>query len=147
MPIFDLNKKSDIQNLKEYLNKAYEKKHILRVQQVRPRRSLKQNSYVHLLLSIVAIEMGESLEYVKQEVFKRIVNPDIFYKVEVTKNGQKKIVLRSSADVDTKEMTTAIDRFRDFVLKELNIATPDASKPDELVKAQIEVEKNKRYLY
>ena len=41
-------------------------------------RSTSQNRYLHLLIGLVALEVGETVEYVKANHFKRMVNPDIF---------------------------------------------------------------------
>lgn len=90
------------------------------------RRSISQNSYLHLILTWFAIETGYTLEEVKQEIFKKYVNPNLFYE------GQKEkihgIIIdqwRSTASLDTKEMTLAIERFRDFSSKELGIYLPE----------------------
>ncbi|MFA6619486.1 MAG: hypothetical protein WCT23_10585 [Candidatus Neomarinimicrobiota bacterium] len=75
-------------------------------------RSLNQNSYLHLLFGIFAIEYGCSIRFVKDRFFKETVNPDLF----VTKRRDKIlgdiIELRSSADLTVEEMMTAIDRFK-----------------------------------
>lgn len=80
------------------------------------KRTIRQNAYVHLLFSWFGLHFGYTLEEVKQEIFKKQVNPDIFY------NGDKKGIVtieqwRSTADLDTGEMTIAIERFRDFSAK------------------------------
>ncbi len=77
------------------------------------KRSIAQNSYVHLIFGWFALEFGYTLEEVKQEIFKKEVNPDIFY------DGDKEGIVtipkwRSTASLKTDEMTLAIDRFRDF---------------------------------
>lgn len=57
------------------------------------------------------MQTGNTLAEVKTEYFKKYCNPEIF----VTRRTDKMLgdveVLRSSADLDTAEMTTAIDRF------------------------------------
>lgn len=80
------------------------------------KRSISQNSYMHLIFSWFGLEFGYTLEEVKQEIFKREVNPEIFY--DGDKDGIVTIQKwRSTASLDTGEMTLAIDRFRDFSAK------------------------------
>ena len=44
----------------------------------KPKRSLSQNNYLHLILSWYALEYGETLDYIKVEVCKKQLNKDIF---------------------------------------------------------------------
>ena len=92
------------------------------------KRSTAQNSYLHVVLGAVALFVGESLEYVKQEVYKRMVNPDI-YVVEKDNPTLGHIVsLRSSRDLNKEEMSLSIDRFRKWAAEQ-GIYTPS---PDDL---------------
>ena len=75
-------------------------------------RSKNQNSYLHLLLGVVAMETGNTLEDVKREYFKDLVNPDIFRYYRTDNRGNTIRVYRSSADVSKEEMSMAIDRFK-----------------------------------
>ena len=87
------------------------------------RRSTAANNYLHVCLGAVALFVGESLEYVKQEIYKRMVNPDI-YVVEKDNPTLGHIVsLRSSRDLDKEEMSVSIDRFRKWA-SEQGIYTP-----------------------
>lgn len=92
------------------------------------RRSSAQNNYLHTILGAVALFVGESLEYVKQEIYKRLVNPDL-YVVERDNPTLGHIkVLRSSRDLDKEEMSVSIDRFRKWAAEQ-GIYTPS---PDDL---------------
>ena len=87
------------------------------------KRSTAQNSYLHVVLGAVALFVGESLEYVKQELYKRTVNPDI-YVVEKDNPTLGHIVsLRSSRDLNKEEMSVSIDRFRKWAAEQ-GIYTP-----------------------
>lgn len=87
------------------------------------KRSTAQNSYLHVVLGAVALFVGESLEYVKQEIYKRVVNPDL-YVVERDNPTLGHIkVLRSSRDLDKEEMSISIDRFRKWAAEQ-GIYTP-----------------------
>lgn len=70
-----------------------------------------QNRYAHLLMGIVAMEVGESLEYVKETYFKRLCNRDIFVVDRADKYAGQVEVLRSVTDLSKEEMSIAIDRF------------------------------------
>lgn len=92
------------------------------------KRSSAQNNYLHCVLGAVALFVGESLEYVKQEIYKRMVNPDI-YVVEKDNPTLGHIVsLRSSRELNKEEMSVSIDRFRKWAAEQ-GIYTPS---PDDL---------------
>lgn len=108
-------------------------------------RSSKQNSYLHTIIGIVAMETGVTLEYAKQNYFKVLVNPDIFL-VEIPDPyvGKAK-VLRSSADLTKEEMSTAIDRFKRWAYEQ-GIAIPEQGDDELLKEAMIEMGRNRAYI-
>lgn len=75
-------------------------------------RSPNQNRYLHLLLGVVAIETGNTLEDVKREYFKNLVNPEIFRSYKTDTRGNSIAVYRSTTAVSKEEMSIAIDRFK-----------------------------------
>ena len=81
------------------------------------KRSISQNSYMHLLFGWFGLNFGETLEEVKQDIFKKVVNPEIFYDGDKEYFNTKVDKWRSTASLDTGELTIAIDRFRDFSAK------------------------------
>jgi hypothetical protein len=110
------------------------------------KRSISQNSYLHLILAFFGIETGYTLEEVKQEVFKKHVNSALFYEGEF--DGVVKIERwRSTADLDTAEMTLAIDRFRNFSSQELGIYLPEPSDLVLLQEIENEISKHKNQEY
>ena len=86
------------------------------------------------------------MEYIKQEFFKRHVNPDLFLREKEGNGIGRYYILRSSAELDTKEMTTAIDRFRDWASKEVGIYLPSPDEHGLLGEMEREVEMNKRWI-
>lgn len=70
-----------------------------------------QNRYAHLLIGLVAMEVGESIAFVKSYYFKRLCNPDIFVVEKEDKFAGKVEKLRSFTEISKEQMTTAIDRF------------------------------------
>ena len=128
--IFNASNEFDIQRAKERLGYLIEKKKTFEITEKNPKRTYSQNNYIHLLFAWFALEYGETPEYVKQDIFKKLVNPQIFLTEYVNyKTGEVREAWRSTADLNTKEMTTAIDNFRDYASKEAGIYLPT---PDDL---------------
>lgn len=92
----------------------------------KPVRTMAQNKYLHVILSYFALETGETMEYVKDKYFKILCNRDMFVKDVDDKYLGRIKVLRSTSELDTGEMTTAIERFRNFAASEgCYIPSPD----------------------
>ena len=128
--IFNASNEFDIQRAKERLGYLIDKKKTFEITEKKPKRTYSQNNYIHLLFAWFALEYGETPEYVKQDIFKKLVNPQIFLTEYVNyKTGEVRAAWRSTADLNTKEMTTAIDNFRDYASKEAGIYLPT---PDDL---------------
>lgn len=75
-------------------------------------RTRRQNNYLHLLMGVVAMEVGVTIEYAKREYFKKLVNRDLFIRKIHDRFSGEIEVIRSSADLTMEEMATAIDRFK-----------------------------------
>lgn len=108
-------------------------------------RTQGQNNYLHLLLGMVAMETGNTLEDVKREYFKELVNPDIFRSYRTDNRGNTIRVYRSSADVSKEEMSVAIDRFKRWGA-ENGIYMPNPGDESLLREIAIEMGRNKAYL-
>lgn len=119
---------------------------IVELTEKKPRRSNQQNAYLHVILGYFAMETGNTLEWVKQQYFKKMVNADIFIREQEDKWLGRMKVLRSSADLDSAEMTTAIDRFRNWSSSEAGIYLPSANEEDMLSLMEIEISRYKQYL-
>ncbi|MEG1766786.1 MAG: hypothetical protein RRY02_09740 [Muribaculaceae bacterium] len=144
--LYNLSNPLDVENYKLRCDRLLSTKAVVDLTEKKRKRSSSQNKYLHVILSYFATQYGESLEYVKQKYFKIHCNPDIFIRDKVDAFIGKTKILRSSADLDTLEMTTAIDRFRNWSAKEADIYLP---APDEDVMIQlmeIETDRNKHYL-
>ena len=145
--IYDSTKKDDCTNAIEKLKAIISKGQKFELKVRHPKRSISQNSYLHLILSWFGIETGYTLEEVKQDILKRYVCSEIFYDGEI---GEKIKIerFRSTASLDTYEMTQVIEKFRTFSSKEFGIYLPE---PNDLVAIQqLEIElskqKNQEYL-
>lgn len=75
-------------------------------------RSKGQNNYLHLLIGVVAMETGNTLDYCKEMYFKRLCNADLFVTTKMDKYAGAVEVIRSTATLTKEEMSTAIDRFK-----------------------------------
>ena len=106
--IFNLNNPYEVDKYKEYVNKLFKERAVVEVKKRLPNRSLSQNAYLHLILSWFACETGYSLEEVKLDYFKKTCNRDLFERKKVNKKGYEITYMRSSSDLTTGEMTTAI---------------------------------------
>lgn len=151
MAIFNLKNPYEAQQFKEYCNKVYEEclkspLALVEVKKKRSLRSLAQNAYLHIILGYFASEFGYSLEEVKQDIFKRKLNKDIFEVERVNKRGQCIRRLRSTSDLDTKEMTTAIERYRNFSSAVAGLYIPSPNETEALFEAQKQMEAYEEYL-
>lgn len=108
-------------------------------------RTKAQNSYLHLILGVVAIETGNTLAYTKDVYFKRLVNPDIFVK-EVNDIYVGKVrTVRSSADLTVETMSEAIDRFKRWAAEQ-GIYIPEPEDAERLKDIEMEMGRMKSYL-
>ncbi|WP_424493933.1 hypothetical protein [Salinimicrobium sp. GXAS 041] len=111
------------------------------------KRTISQNSYAHLLFSWFGLQFGYTLEEVKQDIFKKVVNYEIFYDGDKDYFGKNVDKWRSTTDLNTGEMTTAIDRFRDFSATQ-GCYLPEPKDLNWLTEIENELSKNtsKQYL-
>lgn len=109
-------------------------------------RSSNQNRYLHLLIGYLAIEVGCTLDYVKEQYFKRLANRDLFVSKRADKWAGEVEVLRSSADLSTEEMTVAINRFKDWSAQVAGVALPEATDQQWLAAIEVEISRFRQYL-
>ena len=123
--VYDLNTDIDRERFKHRVNALYGRRALVECSERKPQRTGKQNRYLNCILGEFAMQTGNPIGYVKQEYFKRLCNPELFVRVEYDKLMHKEVErLRSSRDLDTGEMTTAIDRFRNWASMEAGINLP-----------------------
>lgn len=111
-------------------------------------RTLNQNAYLHVLLSYFAVQYGETADYVKDEYFKKLVNPNHFVVSQgIDKcTGRPRIKCKSTSDLTIEEMSVCIDRFRNWSSKEAGIYLPTAEEGILLRQCEIEISQAERYL-
>ena len=144
--LFNPNNEFDRTKAKEYFDKLMSGNRPFEIKAKNPPRSLKQNSYLHLLLGYFASEYGCSLDEAKLDFFKRECNRVLFERKRTNKQGKEIATMRSSADLDSKEMTLAIDRFRSWSASVAGIYLPAPNEEQFLIHMMQEIERNKEYL-
>ena len=113
--LFDLSNPYDCERAKTRLQSLIDK-HSPSVELTeRKQRSDPQNRYLLVCIGIVAMETGNTMDYVKRYYFKAHCNADLFvtgrYDARLKQNVR---TLKSSRDLSTEDMTTAIERFRNW---------------------------------
>jgi hypothetical protein len=137
----------DVHRAFEKVKYFIKKKKVFELKQKQVPKTYKQIKYVHLIMGWFALEYGETLEYVKLNYFKRLVNPEIFeFEFINRKTGEVRIEYKSLADVTKDELTLAINRFRDYASKEGGIYLPEPRDLAILQQIEIELNNNKQYL-
>ena len=108
-------------------------------------RSPNQNRYLHLLIGVVAIETGNTLEDAKKWYFKETCNSDLFHVQHRDKMGNYIDHIRSTAELTKEEMSMAIDRFKRWGA-ENGIYMPNPEDIHLLKQIEIEMGRMKSYL-
>ena len=144
--IYDTSNPLDKANFLLRAKKLAESGKVIEMTEKKPRRSLPQNRYLHVLLAYFGTQTGNTLEWVKQQYYKKLVNPDLFIREKEDKHLGKIKVLRSSADLDTSEFSLSIERFRNWASQEACIYLPSADEYIIIQQMEIEIERNKEFL-
>ena len=141
--IYDLTNPLHRKQFVKRANKLLEKQCSNAVLVDESKRSLNQNSYLHVLCRILAIETGVTEKYAKDVYFKLMANPDMFIKEETDKlTGTMVQYIRSTSDLSTEEMNRAINTFRHWS-EEQGYYLPEAS-PDKDGNMQFVSEEDKK---
>lgn len=144
--VYDTSNPLDKANFLLRTKKLAESGKVIELTEKKPRRSLPQNKYLHVLLAYFGTQTGNTLEWVKQQYYKKLVNPDLFIREKEDKYLGKIKVLRSSADLDTGEFSLSIERFRNWASQEAGIYLPSADEYIIIQQMEIEIERNKEFL-
>lgn len=144
--IYNTSNPLDKANFLLRTKKLAESGKIVELTEKKPRRSLPQNKYLHVILAYFGAQTGNTLEWVKQQYYKKLVNPDLFIREKEDKYLGRIKVLRSSADLDTSEFSLSIERFRNWAAQEADIYIPSADEAILIQQMEIEIERNKEHL-
>lgn len=134
MRVFDLRNEYKVQEFREYVKDLEAKRKVVQVGVVSPNRSTSQNNYLHLVLGHFAFVTGYTLEEVKQYLFKRKACRDIFRREIADKyDGKTGEYWRSTKELSTAELSTAITRFRNWASAVARIYLPAPYEYDALL--------------
>jgi hypothetical protein len=135
---FNLAVEEEARNARGYLLDLQAKKEVVELKKVSPKRSLNQNSYLHVLLGMFGVHFGYTLEEAKL-IYKQL-------NTEVYQYGKKsRVFYRSSADLSTEEMARTIDKFR-AKSAEQGLDLPSATDEGWLREIENEIERSNHYL-
>ena len=143
--LYDLSNPLQNESFKVKAEALAKKGGIVELTEKKPQRSLQANKYLHVIIAYFALQVGETAEYVKRYYFKLLCNKDTFVMEVDDKYMGKLKVLRSSADLDTAEMTACIERFRNWASGE-GVYIPSPEEHLLVQQMEIEISRNKIYL-
>lgn len=147
--IYNAKKPSDVELAEKRFKFLIENKKRFELTEKKGNKTPNQNRYLHLILGFFAIEYGDKMNYVKQEIFKKEVNTEIF-KTEFAnrKTGEIRIAWRSWADLDTREAALSITRFRNWSSDTAGIYLPEAKEIEFLksIEEQLSNYNNKKFI-
>lgn len=144
--VYDTSNPLDKANFLLRAKKLAESGKIIELTEKKPRRTLSQNSYMHVTIAYFASQYGCTTEWAKQRYFKQLVNPELFVREKDDEFLGRVKCLRSSADLDVSEMSLAIDRWRNWCSMEASIYIPSADEAILIQQMEIEIERNKEFL-
>ena len=143
--LYDLKNPLDRDRFKRRCNALYEKQGMVLLEE-KTQRSSQQNRYAHLIMSYLAMETGNTLDYVKEVFYKRAANKELFVREKEDEILGKVEYLRSSADLSKEEMTLSIDRFRDWSSQTAGIYLPTANEQEFLASIEYEMSRYKQWI-
>jgi hypothetical protein len=121
-----------------YLSKLSLSDSVVEVKRVNKNRTLSQNAFLHLLIGAFGAHFGYTMEEAKQ-IYKEI-NQDMYkYK------KKDRVFWRSSADLNTEEMSKSIDRFRQ-TSEEHGCPLPEAEDKEWIMRLENDISKVYKYL-
>lgn len=144
--VYDTSNPLDKANFLLRAKKLADSGKIVELTEKKPRRSLPQNKYLHVILAYFGTQTGNTTEWVKQQYYKKLVNPDLFICEKEDKYLGRIKVLRSSADLDTSEFSLSIERFRNWAAQTAGIYIPSSKEHYLIQQMEIEIERNKKFL-
>ena len=116
----------DMLEILDFINKAKEQGFDIVLSKYYKKRSNLQNRYLHLALGYFAHCYGCSLTEAKEIYLKKYACPDIFLVETTDKEGNPVSYYRSTASLNTVEMSNAISNFIAYAsVNGIDIPAPD----------------------
>lgn len=144
--VYDTSNPLDKANFLLRAKRLAESGKVIELTEKKPRRTLSQNSYLHVTIAYFASQYGCTTEWVKQRYFKQLINSELFVREKDDEFLGRVKYLRSSADLDVSEMSLAIDRWRNWCSMEASIYIPSADEAILIQQMEVEVNRNKAFL-
>ena len=136
--ILDSTNSIDVKKAETYLCKLIEGKSKFELRKISPARTLSLNKYLHVCISIYAIEFGYTLNEAKTQL-KRLCSFMIY-----EKNGDK--FLKQTSKLDNKECSEFVEWIRNYSSNK-GCYIPDAEEyKANRFEIDKEINKNKQYL-
>ena len=144
--IYNLKIPVQIQTFEERAKWLIKNEKRVELREIRKPRTIKQNRYLHLICGWFGLQTGYDRDTVKVEFFKK-VNREMF-EVDVSGNLGTFKRWKSSSELNTLEMTQAIERFRNWANLEAGIYLPAPNETEHLAQLEEEVNRygNREYL-
>lgn len=143
---YDLSNDLDRERLRKRIEALLTAQKVVEVKEYRPKRTNAQNRYLHAILGEFAMQTGNTLEDVKCEYFKKYCNYELFVRTKEFEHIGNIEVLRSSSELDTAEMTTAIERFRNWSASEAGIYLPSPDEEAYIAAIEAEMQRHRDWL-
>jgi deoxycytidine triphosphate deaminase len=103
---FDLSTPNDLKQAKTHFKALCEAQNKIELKAIKNKRSLSQNAYLHVVITLYAIYFGSTLNEAKTDL-KRGCSFMVY-----EKNGSK--YLKETSKMDSKELTEFIEWIRNF---------------------------------
>jgi hypothetical protein len=135
---YDLSINKDLKNAEFYFSKLVNSKAKVEIKKIIPNRSISINSYLHVCISLFAIEFGYTLEEAKT-LLKRKCSFMIY-----EKKGMK--FLKKTSKLNNKECSEFVEWIRNYS-SENGLYIPDADEyKTNKFSIDKEIDKHKKYL-
>ena len=141
---YDLRNSHDVAEANRLLAQLTVDQKIVEIKEVKPRRSLQQNAYLHLLISAFGAHFGYPADQAKA-LYKRLPGNKELYVQRFDHNGVQFEYERSSAKLDKEEMAKSINTLKEWSAK-MGYPLPDATDIEALRRLENYVEQHSRYL-
>ena len=136
--IYDLNNSLDKNKASIKFTELLESGKVIELTAKTTKRTIKQNSYLHVAITLFAIEVGYNLDEAKTTLKRECLS------MRYIKDGS--IFLKRTRDLDTKELTDFIE----FIIEFCGVQGIYIPTPEEYILNQIEIDKQinsqKQYL-
>ena len=134
----DLSNPIDQNKAVTYITSLIEGEKLIELKEIRKVRTLKQNSYLHICITLYAIHFGNTLEEGKTDLKRECSF------MRYTKNGN--IYLKSTAKLDTKELTDFIEWVRNYSSQNGCYLPTSSEYLEQKFSIDREIDYNKKYL-